>query len=158
MRKCIKILCVLMMPFFLSIKLLCAGEVIPAPNFKLRDISKVSVALESYKNKKPVLLFFWTTWCPYCRKELKTLNENYQDLIKDGWEVLAINIGEHADKVAGFLKTRDLSFKVLLDEDTLVANSYTILGVPTFVVVDKKGNIVFKDNYFPRNYKNIAVK
>ena len=62
---------------------------------------------------------------------------------------MAINVGESAYKVEDFTKVYSLSFKVLLDKDTFVMQAYDLLGVPAYVLVDKKGEILFKDYHFP---------
>lgn len=130
-----------------------------APDFKLQDTYQDIVALNSYKSKQPVLLFFWTTWCPYCQSELKFLNENYAKLTGEGLEVLAINVGESPERVRRFTRSRYLVCRVPLDKDTGVAKSYGVIGVPTYVLVDRQGNIVFQGNYFPyKQYKSVANK
>src|SRR3989338_157237 len=133
-----------------------AEEPVLAPDFKLKDLSQHTVVLSSYRDKQPVILFFWTTWCPFCRRELRELNNRYPALVKEGWEVLAIDVGEPLSRVVNFVKDYELTFKVLLDKDTTVANDYGILGVPTYIIVDKAGNVVFDDHYFPHTeYKNL---
>jgi peroxiredoxin len=64
-----------------------------APNFRLKDLNQGQVELSSFKGKKPVVLFFWTTWCPYCLRELKHMNSLAEQLNKQGIELLAINSG-----------------------------------------------------------------
>jgi len=120
-----------------------------APDFILQGLKGETVTLGSYRNKQPVFLFFWTTWCPFCRRGLRDLSENYPELAEKGWEVLAINIGEPAEKVKGFIDNYSPQFKVLLDQDLTAAYAYDVLGVPTYVLIDKTGLIVFKDNYLP---------
>jgi len=130
-----------------------------APDFKLLDLGQNAHTLSDYKNKQPVILFFWTTWCPFCRSELKLLNQKYPELLKDGLELLAINVGERAYKVDNFVKSYKLTCKILLDENTTVADAYDVLGVPTYVLVGKKGNIVFIGHTFPKdNYKDLIQK
>lgn len=158
-----KVLCIFILIFSLSIACIgakesAAKEINSAPDFKLQDLNQNEFSLSSYKDKQPVLLFFWTTWCRFCRRELTMLNERYHELIKNGLEVLAIDIGEPAYKVEDFVKIHTLNFKVLLDRDADVAQSYGILGVPTYVIVDKKGNLVFQGNYFPQNYNELVLK
>lgn len=129
-----------------------------APDFMLKDLNRDTFILSSYKDKQPVLLFFWTTWCPSCRSELKTLNDLYPELIKEGWELFAIDVAESAYRVENFVKNYALNFKVLLDKDAAVMDSYDLFGVPTYVLVDKEGYIVFKDNYFPRqDYRRLIL-
>lgn len=129
-----------------------------APDFKLQDLDKGFVSLGSYKDKQPVLLFFWTTWCPFCRREIKLLNEKYSELAREGLKILTINIGERPERLERFVKNYSLNVPVALDIDTSVAYDYGILGVPTYVLINDKGYIVFEDNYFPKNYKDLITK
>jgi peroxiredoxin len=126
-----------------------------AAHFNLLDLNGNKVSLSDFKDK-PLILFFWTTWCPFCRRALNFLKGFYPQLLKEGAELLAIDIGEPTYRVDNFAKRYSLPFNVLLDEDTAVADAYDILGVPTYILIDKKGYIVFKGNYFPRGtYKDL---
>jgi len=160
MRKVTNIFFGLTAALFLTTQTLSAQDLSPAPNFDLQDMANTKISLNSYKGKQQVLLFFWTTWCPFCRKELKALNNRYQELLKNGWEVLAIDIGEPAEKITNFLKSQKMSlgFKVLLDKNTAVGEAYGVLGVPTLVFVNKKGQIVYKDNIFPEDYVKLSAR
>lgn len=130
-----------------------------APDFSLQDLGRNTFNLSSYRDKQPVILFFWTTWCPFCRRELKMLKDIYPQLQKDGSELLAISVGEPVYKVDNFVRGYALNFKVLLDKDIAVADAYDILGVPTYVLIDKKGRIVFRANYFPKEkYKELIYE
>ena len=82
------------------------------------------------------------------------MNEMYPQIVKEGFEVLAINVGESASKVDRFVKTYDLRFKVLLDPDTNTARAFKLIGVPTYILIDKKGHLRFYDHYFPKNDYN----
>jgi cytochrome c biogenesis protein CcmG/thiol:disulfide interchange protein DsbE len=150
---------IVMAAIILSGASLPAQESQVAPNFKLQDIYGNTVVLSNYKDKQTVLLLFWTTWCPFCRKQLKLVNEKYAELASDGTEVLAINIGEPVDRVADFVKSYNLTFRVLLDEHTNVAEAYELLGIPTYIIIDKKGYIRYKDYTFPaEKYKELILK
>jgi len=148
--------------FFLVFVLSCgrtpksAEALSPAPDFKLNSLNQEEITLSSYKDKKPVLLIFWTTWCPFCRTQLKLLNKKYPELAADNLEILAINVGEPYQKVESFAKSYALLYRVLLDPDSQAARSYRILGVPTYFLINKSGFIVFQDTYFPEDeYKNL---
>lgn len=121
-----------------------------APDFSLEDTQGETVTLSSYRDKQPVLMFFWTTWCPFCRKELKVLIEETPGITKSGGKLLVVNVGESAAKVNSFLKANSLDLRVLLDKDTRVAGAFGIMGVPTFILINKKGRVVEVSNYFPR--------
>lgn len=120
-----------------------------AREFKLPDLEGKVFTLSAYKDKQPVFLFFWTTWCPYCREGMKELNSSYPELSKKGWVVAAVNLGEPPQKVQGFVDNYALKFNVLLDRYLSVADAYDVLGVPSYVLINKAGIIVFKDNYLP---------
>lgn len=129
-----------------------------AKNFTLRDLNNVEYTLGSYIGKKDIILFFWTTWCPYCRKEITELNGMYMELVKNGFEVISINVGEPAYKVNNFFKRyTKADFIVLLDEDTSVSDDYDLFGVPTYVLIDKQGNQIYKGNNFPRKEYNSLI-
>ena len=130
-----------------------------AMDFKLQDLNQNTFTLSSYKDKQAVILFFWTTWCPLCRNELRMLKGIYPELKKENLQLLAIDVGEPAYIVDKVVKENALNFTVLLDRDTTLAWSYGIFGVPTYFIVDKGGFIVFKDHYFPKErYKELISK
>ena len=128
-----------------------------APDFKLLDIYQDTYAFSDYKGKQPLLLFFWTTWCPFCQNELRQLHNRYPTLVNNGLEVLAIDVGEQTSQVDDFIKGSGISpgFKVLVDTDTTVSNSYQVVGVPTYILVSTEGYIIFQDNEFPDNYSDL---
>jgi peroxiredoxin len=128
-----------------------AGEII------LNDLSGQAVNLPSYKGK-PVILFFWTTWCPYCRQELKILNQRYSVMAKEGIEILGVNVSESENKVQRFLKDYQLNFKILLDKAGLLADQYDLRGVPTYVFLDKSGKVISQAHSLPENYKILLLK
>lgn len=126
-----------------------------AANFTLPDLGNKEVSLLDFYGK-PVILLFWTTWCPYCRKALKQLNAMHAELSKNGVEILAINIEEPIDRVRRFVKRYPLSYRVLLDIDIRVAQAYGILGIPAYILINKAGRIVFDNYYFPgEEYKDL---
>ena len=129
-----------------------------APAFKLMDLDNKEFASSSLKDKNAIL-FFWTTWCPYCQKELKQMQDKQLELSKDGVELVAINVQEPAVKVKKFFENYPHSFSVLVDTEGSVAQSYEVMGVPTYFLIDKKGRIVFSNHYFPqKEYKNLISK
>lgn len=129
-----------------------------AKNFSLRDLNNIEHTLDSYLGKKNIILFFWTTWCPYCRREILVLNDMYMELVKNNFEVISVNVGETVYKVDNFFKrNKKADFIVLLDEDTSVSEDYDIFGIPTFVLIDKQGNQISKDNQFPRAEYNRLI-
>jgi len=129
-----------------------------APEFKLLDLDNKEFSSSSFKGR-PVVLFFWTTWCPYCQKELKQLDNNREQFLKDGVELIAINAQEPPDRVRKFFENRTLSYKVLLDADGEVTQAYGVLGVPTYAFINKQGYVVLNSHYFlQEEYKDMLLK
>jgi peroxiredoxin len=150
---------------FLFIGCSCAKEqesagLSVAPDFTLQDLNQAAFCLKDYKDKQqPVILFFWTTWCPYCRDELRILKDQYAKISMDGWALFAVNVGESADKVDSFIKSYSLPFKVLLDKTRSVAKSFDVPGVPTYVFIDRKGQILTTEHYFSEQlYEGLIQK
>ena len=107
---------------------------------------------------KPVILFFWTTWCPYCREELKIINQQALLMAKDGILVIGVNLSESQSKVQRFFRGYPLNFKMLLDKDGLLADKYDLMGVPTYVFLDKSGKEISQTHSFPDNYRSLLLK
>ncbi|MFA5156943.1 MAG: TlpA disulfide reductase family protein [Candidatus Omnitrophota bacterium] len=128
-----------------------------APDFTLKDTAGNTINLAAHRNNQPAILFFWTTWCPFCRDALKELNSQYADLTKAGWKVVPVDVGESFLKVTDFLKSNPLSFNVLLDDEAMVSRSYEVVGIPTYVLINKEGVIVFRDNYLPEGYAKLLA-
>lgn len=128
-----------------------AGDII------LKNLGGREVNLSSYEGK-PVILFFWTSWCPYCRQEIKALNQGYAQMEKEGIVVFGINVGESDYKVQKFFKGYVLNFGILLDRDGSVANKYDVIGVPTYIFLDKTGQVIVQTHSLPENYKSLLFK
>lgn len=109
--------------------------------FSLNDMSGQNVKLADFKDKKEVLLFFWTTTCPFCNIAMKSLMQDYPSLKKDNIEVLAMDIDETKRRVERFFGSDKPAFKVLFDEGGDVARLYGIAGIPTYILVGKDGKI-----------------
>lgn len=128
-----------------------------AADIILGDLNGKMVNLSGYKGK-PTILFFWTTWCPYCRKEIKVLNDMYPQMKKEGINVFAVNVGESSYTVTKFFNYNMLNFGVLLDKDTNVADEYNVVGVPTYVFMDDTGGVKSDEHVLPADYKRLLFK
>jgi peroxiredoxin len=114
-----------------------------APNFTIKDLNGNKVQLSDYKGKS-VMINFWTTWCPPCKKEMLDI-ETFSKEKRDQWVVLAINVdGGNEEGVKQFVQERKLTFPILMDEKDVVANQYHILSIPTTYFINKEGVIINK--------------
>lgn len=126
-------------------------------NCILYDLKDNKVRLSDYKGK-PLVLWFWTTWCPYCRRQIPGLNDIYSELKLSGVELIAINIDERKERIVRFLKSYPINFDTLSDRNGDCAFSFGLVGVPTYIFIDKNGNVQFRNNYFPKDkYKELLL-
>lgn len=110
----------------------------PAPDFTLEDLEGRAISLSSYRGR-PVILYFWATWCSYCINDLPQLSEVYQRYRSEGLEVLAIDILEVKERVARTAAELELAFPVLLDTDARASTLYAVRATPTYVFIDRSG-------------------
>jgi peroxiredoxin len=90
---------------------------------------------------KVVLVNFWATWCPPCRKEMPDLNALYLRFKDQGFVILAIS-DEAADKVKPFIAERNISYPVMLDPGRKVNDLFQVEGIPKSFVYDREGKLV----------------
>lgn len=108
--------------------------------FTLTDLHGMAWSLRALRGKV-VLVNFWATWCPPCRKELPDLEALYDRFGPRGFVVLAISDEDHA-KVAPFVAAQKLTYPVLLDPGRKVNELFRIDGIPKSFVYDREGKLV----------------
>jgi peroxiredoxin len=131
------------MIFFLLICLnlsVLANEI--TPEFSLNNLDGAKVSLTDYQNKSMVLVVFWATWCPSCRAEIPELNKMAEQY-KDKLEILGINIKETPKKITDFKVKNTINYQILLDAKGDVAQKYKVVGIPTNILIDKDGKIIY---------------
>lgn len=126
------------------------GNVTRSTELRLKDLAGQEVDLAAYTGQsgKPMVLFFWTSWCPYCLKELKVIDQQVASA-GAGVDIFAINTGESRRTAERVVRNYNLKVRVLVDDTSIVSDLFGVMGVPTFVMVDAKGEIVYQDNAFP---------
>lgn len=116
-----------------------------APGFTLRDMDGKTRSLSEFKGKV-VMLNFWATWCPPCRREIPSMEAVYQQLKTRDFVVLAVNEWEPEDMVFAFLGQLPVmpNFPILFDATGKVAEQYKVKGLPTTVIIDQQGRVVYR--------------
>jgi len=109
-------------------------------DFTLTDLQGKSWHLRDLRGKV-VLVNFWATWCPPCRKEMPDLQALYDKYKDQGLVVLAIS-DEEAAKVTPFISERKISYPVMLDPGRKVNDLYQVEGIPKSFVYDRQGQLV----------------
>jgi len=125
-----------------------------AIDFTLEDLEGNKVSLKDFKGR-PVLLFFWATWCPHCQRLTPQLIDLKQKFKDNDLEILAIDFKEDKDKLKRFAQKQGINYKILLDKRGDVSGLYNIVGIPLVILVDRKGIIQFIDVELPQDPKEL---
>ena len=112
------------------------------PAFSLPKVDGGKASLGEHQGKV-VLVYFWATWCGYCRKELPVAIEKIvRERRGQPFTVLAVSIQEPADLVAAYVKSAGVTSSVLLDGSGAVARDYRVRATPTTFVIGRDGRLV----------------
>ncbi|HYL89894.1 MAG TPA: TlpA disulfide reductase family protein [Burkholderiales bacterium] len=116
-----------------------------APDFSLEDLDRKLWRLSDLSGRV-VLVNFWASWCPPCRRELPSLESLYRAAGPKGVIVLGINAGESWDTVAAFTAGLEpqITFPVLMDEKGSMMHAWQVKALPATYVVDRNSRIVLR--------------
>jgi peroxiredoxin len=109
-------------------------------DFMLKDLSGTPWSLAGLHGKV-VLVNFWATWCPPCRREIPDLNTLYQQFRDQGLVILGISDEERA-KVTAFKAQHPMNYPVLLDPGRKVNQQFAVEGLPQSFLYDREGRLV----------------
>jgi len=109
-------------------------------DFTLTDLQGKVWHLQDLKGKV-VLVNFWATWCPPCRKEMPDLDALYNKFRDQGFVVLAIS-DEEAAKVSPYIAEHKIGYPVMLDPGRKVNDAFIVEGIPKSFVYDRSGKLV----------------
>lgn len=126
-----------------------------APDFTLKTVNGEEGNLTKYRDGKSAIVFFWATWCPHCRTQLKDLNNRSAEFEQKGIKVILVDVEEDAKQVASHLKKNKIAMDVWLDAEAKTSDEYSLIGVPTFFFIDKEGTVRAVEHSLPANYEEI---
>jgi thiol-disulfide isomerase/thioredoxin len=118
-----------------------------APDWTLDTADGRPVNLQQEVREQTTIIFFWATWCPYCKAlmpHLQSIRLEYGDDV----EIIAISIKEDGDPVA-FVANAGYDFTLLPEGDD-VAELYGVTGTPGVFIVDQDRTIQFDLRSLPR--------
>ena len=115
-----------------------------APDFTLVNIAGGNLTLSAYRGKV-VLLDFWATWCPPCKKEIPHFIELYDTYGDQGLEVIGVSLDQGGQQVVeGFADEYSIDYPLVMADGEIAAAYGGIRGIPTTFLIDRKGMIVQK--------------
>jgi peroxiredoxin len=130
-----------------------AASAFTAPDFDLQDLNGSHVTVSQFQGQKPVLLYFWATWCHFCQAARPEVIKLRKAIPAADLEILAIDVGagDSLTKVKRFEEADPAPYTVLYDPGSKVTRSYRVEGVPHFILLDKTGAVIYQGNQLPPN-------
>ncbi len=116
-----------------------AGASGPAPDFTLPARGGTNLSLSQYKGQV-VMINFWATWCGPCRQEMPLLDAMYKKYKAMGFTLIGVNVEPDSKGAEKFLQGVAVTFPVAFDAESRVSKLYNVQGMPSTVIVDRKGN------------------
>ena len=143
----------------LSLSLICACEGAPAAS--PRELQSLApdtelVALDGHATRfatelrgHPALVSFWASWCDACVAEFPSLNALAKDAA-DGALVVGVAVGETREKAADTAREKGLVYANFVDPEFTLADALGQRNVPTTLVVDRGGVILYRGGALDR--------
>ncbi len=138
-------LAVLMIPPVAQAQSSGTGRLYKAPDFTLPDLDGKRYRLSDLKGKV-VVINFWATWCPPCRKEIPDLRWIYDEYKDQGVEILGISLDQiDKSQIKKFVKDFKVNYPILhgtQSEHSKILNAYQAgQFLPTTFIIDREGVI-----------------
>ena len=112
-------------------------------SFTLADLQGRPVKLSAWHGH-PLIVDFWATWCPPCRKEVPELNAIYRKYRSKGLVVLGLSVdnvqGDGVKSVRPFAQEFKISYPILMADDAVV-DAMEVDNIPTTLFFNRKGKL-----------------
>jgi thiol-disulfide isomerase/thioredoxin len=95
-----------------------------------------------------IYLDFWASWCGPCRKSFPWMNKIQSEHQSEGFTVISINVDSEQTLATEFLTNNPAKFTVVYDPKGELARFFKIQGMPSSLIIDKKGNIKYAHSGF----------
>ena len=115
------------------------------PDFQIKTIEGKEIKLSDFKDNKPILLYFWASWCPYCKEDLGVVKDIYPKYA-DKVTFLAVDLdtGEDVDLIRKYSERMKLQGIDLAQGNQQILSDYNVIYTTTKYAIGKNGAIIYK--------------
>ncbi|HHB91227.1 MAG TPA: redoxin domain-containing protein [Anaerolineae bacterium] len=129
-----------------------------APNFAFRYPDGSTYTLADFQGQA-VIVNFWATWCPPCRREMPGLVKAYEAYKEEGLMILEVDVADPPEAVAQFVQEYNMTMPVILDQREEVTRLYRTNSFPTSFFIDREGVIQLRwVGYLPEDQLALNLK
>lgn len=123
---------------------------------RIRMVDGEYAKLSDFHTDGPLIINFWTTWWTYCERQLGYLDQLSEEFKDMGLQVLAVNANKAniINQVRPYIKKRKYKFNVSVDPSSKLSKQFKVRGYPTFLLIDKGGNIIDKSAGYEEGMEN----
>ncbi len=117
------------------------------PDFALVDLNGDAVRFSDLTGRA-VVLNFWATWCPPCRREMPLLDAFQKEYSARGLTVVGVDVGEDMELVRRFIESIDVEYPIWVDppgappgfdRSQSIHRRFGGVGLPTTIFIDREG-------------------
>jgi len=127
-------------------------------DFQLKDLENNSRTLSELKGSELTLIDFWATWCKPCTKAIPQLNKIFDQYKDKGVQILGISCDgpRSISKVGPVSHALKIKYPVLKDVNSGVFNDLHLQVLPTLLMVDNKGKIIWEHEGYLPGYEDLV--
>jgi peroxiredoxin len=114
---------------------------VDAPDFTLKELGGGKISLKELRGKV-VLLNFFSTLCPNCRRESPSFAKLHEEFKNTDLVLLKVVAKEKEKDVLKYKNEFNLSSPILMDDNASVTNAYGISSSPQTFFINREGKIV----------------
>jgi cytochrome c biogenesis protein CcmG/thiol:disulfide interchange protein DsbE len=120
------------------------AQAVPAPDFSVQDLDGQTRTLASYSGKV-LIVNFWATWCPPCRREIPDFIAAYKEHRDEGLEIIGLSVDETSGPaLLEWVKKQGINYPIALATPEIVRAFEPGDFIPATIIVDRKGQIRFR--------------
>jgi len=115
------------------------------PDFTIKTIDGKELKLSQFRNDRPILLYFWATWCPFCRQDFTVVREIYPKYAdKVAFLAIDLDISENSEIIKQYKDKMKLEGIDFAEGDANILSNYQITHTTTKYAIAKNGAILYK--------------